>query len=221
MATAVSTPTGGMQLDFGSAAVDNDTSLQSALPAGLQADDDDDSLQLALRLQAEEEGLLYDDGAAESEKEANDPELEASLALAMQLQQQDDANQLRAALVGMGAIAADADEEDARSFSPSQLDYEQLTRLGENVGHVSRGASQESVEELPVRTHAQCAAPHSNVILGAECAICRMPFEPDDELRVMRCRHAEHKECLDQWLLRSKQCPLCQQEVVVSGAGGV
>jgi hypothetical protein len=190
---------GGLQLDFGNAA----------------AGGDDESLQLALRLQAEEEaGLLYDDDGAEgAAEEANDdPELEASLILAMQLQQEDDAAQLRAALVGMGAV----DEDDARAFSPSQLDYEQLTRLGENVGHVSRGASQQSVDELPVRTHAQCSAPHSNVILGEKCAICQMPFEPDDELRVMRCRHAEHKGCLDQWLMRSKQCPLCQQEVVVS-----
>lgn len=173
---------------------------------------EEESLQLALRLQAEDElAHGYDDEAAGAEQ--NDPELEASLALAMQLQQQDDAAQLRAVLMGMGGAGGGGDDGDPRALSPSQLDYEQLIRLGENVGSVSRGASQESVDELPVRSHAQCAAAHSGVIVGAECAICRMPFEPDDELRVLRCRHAEHKDCLDEWLKRSKQCPLCQCEI--------
>lgn len=178
---------------------------------GMECDDD---LKLALRLQAEEETRGYDDDDEGVAPEANDPELEASLALAMQLQQQDDAAQLQAALAGVSGVAALSEGADLRALSPSQLDYEQLIRLGENLGHVSRGASQESVDELPVRSHAECCAPHSGVIVGPECAICRMPFEADDELRVLRCRHAEHKACLDEWLKLSKQCPLCQQEVV-------
>ena len=43
-----------------------------------------------------------------------------------------------------------------------------------------------------------------------------MEFEPSDELRVMRCGHAEHAECLDQWLAVNKSCPLCHKEIVPS-----
>ncbi|KAG8467665.1 hypothetical protein KFE25_006717 [Diacronema lutheri] len=178
--------------------------------------DEEESLKLALQLQAEEDEQHVDDSDGDAADD-NDPELEATLALAMQLQQQDDAAQLHAALMGNLADGGVNAGVNLRALSPSQLDYEQLIRLGENVGHVSRGASQESVDELPVRSHAECCAPHSDVLVGAECAICRMPYEPDDELRILRCRHAEHKDCLDEWLKRSKACPLCAKEVVCTG----
>jgi len=173
------------------------------------ADEDAQSLALALRLQAEEESRYgaYDEDEG---REPDDPELDASLRLAMQLQQEDDDAQLRAALLGVAGASA---PDDGRPLSPSQLDYEQLIRLGENVGHVSRGASQESVDSLLVLTHAECVRRGGDVILGEECSICRMPFEAADELRVLRCRHAEHKECIDQWLKQSKMCCVCSTEI--------
>jgi len=54
---------------------------------------------------------------------------------------------------------------------------------------------------------------------GEQCAICRMEFEADDELRVLRCGHAEHAECIDQWLAVNKSCPLCQTEIISSPPG--
>lgn len=185
----------------------------NAFPAGSHMADvgtagDEESLALALRLQAEEESRYgeYDD----DDGEPDDPELDASLRLAMQLQQEDDDAQLRAVLLGAAGAGA---TDDGRPLSPSQLDYEQLIRLGENVGHVCRGASQESVDALLVLTHAECLRRGGDVVLGEECSICRMPFEPADELRVLRCRHAEHKECIDQWLKQSKMCCVCNTEI--------
>ena len=44
-----------------------------------------------------------------------------------------------------------------------------------------------------------------------------MEFDADDQLlRVLRCGHAEHAECIDQWLAVNKNCPLCQQEILPS-----
>lgn len=168
--------------------------------------DDEESLALALRLQAE-----YGEYNENDDIEPDDPELDASLRLAMQLQQEDDDAQLRAVLLGVAGAASAAD--DGRPLSPSQLDYEQLIRLGENLGHVCRGASQESVDSLLVLTHAECLRRGGDLILGEECSICRMPFDPADEMRVLRCRHAEHKECIDQWLKHSKMCCVCNTEI--------
>ena len=42
-----------------------------------------------------------------------------------------------------------------------------------------------------------------------------MEFEPDDTMRVLRCNHAEHAECLEPWLEINKSCPLCQCEVQI------
>ena len=49
-----------------------------------------------------------------------------------------------------------------------------------------------------------------------QCSICRMEFEPDDMLRVLRCCHADHAECIDQWLNVNKSCPLCHAEVATT-----
>ena len=40
-----------------------------------------------------------------------------------------------------------------------------------------------------------------------------MEFEASDTLRVLHCCHAEHAECVDQWLLVNKSCPLCQKDI--------
>jgi len=108
------------------------------------------------------------------------------------------------------------DEEDPGS--PSQYSYEQLMRLQDTVGVVSRGASQDDITSLRTLTVAEARKPDSKVVLGEQCSICRMEFELDDVLRCLRCCHAEHAECLDQWLNINKSCPLCQCEVQVAPA---
>ena len=36
---------------------------------------------------------------------------------------------------------------------------------------------------------------------------------------MLRCCHAEHAECVDQWLAVNKSCPLCHKEIVPSPPG--
>ncbi|KAI8822232.1 uncharacterized protein EV422DRAFT_422015 [Fimicolochytrium jonesii] len=48
-----------------------------------------------------------------------------------------------------------------------------------------------------------------------KCMICLSPYEADDEIRVMGCRHGFHKPCLDQWLTQYvNSCPLCREKAV-------
>lgn len=44
---------------------------------------------------------------------------------------------------------------------------------------------------------------------GASCAVCLSDFAKGDQLRRLPCGHHFHKRCCDQWLQRSKRCPLC------------
>ena len=64
-----------------------------------------------------------------------------------------------------------------------------------------------------------CLTPERACAPAAQCSICRMEFEPEDTLRVLRCCHAEHAECVDQWLAVNKSCPLCQKELVPTPPG--
>lgn len=50
-----------------------------------------------------------------------------------------------------------------------------------------------------------------------ECSICLSEFEPGDAYRGLpRCGHAFHKSCIDLWLLRRAECPLCKTNVLAS-----
>ncbi|GBG27958.1 E3 ubiquitin-protein ligase RNF128 [Hondaea fermentalgiana] len=49
---------------------------------------------------------------------------------------------------------------------------------------------------------------------GDLCAICILPFEDDEILRELPCKHFYHEECIDPWLLRKGNCPLCKCHVV-------
>lgn len=114
-------------------------------PAPLvQMDDEAASLALAMRLQEEDHayaqtwgGGLWLSPTAQDRQEQS-PEDEESLALAIRLQQEEDDAQLRATL-GLG----DGDEVPG---SPSNYTHEQLLRLSETVGTVSRGASREAID---------------------------------------------------------------------------
>ena len=190
----------------------------SASADGGEADQLDEetraTLELARRLQEEERLYLAEQQAAH-ERLAGEAEDEDSLALAIRLQQEDDEQALRDAL---GLQGGEGDDDDPGS--PSQYSYEQLMRLGETVGEVSRGASGDQIESLRTLTVAEAQAEGSGVILGEQCSICRMEFEPDDTLRVLSCGHAEHVECIDQWLRVNKACCICQKDIVIGGGGG-
>lgn len=43
------------------------------------------------------------------------------------------------------------------------------------------------------------------------CLICLDDYEPEDDVRVMTCRHAFHQKCVDTWLQTGKNnCPACR-----------
>jgi hypothetical protein len=44
---------------------------------------------------------------------------------------------------------------------------------------------------------------------GANCAVCLSEFAVDERLRRLPCGHYFHRRCADEWLRRSKRCPLC------------
>lgn len=46
---------------------------------------------------------------------------------------------------------------------------------------------------------------------GLECAVCLSTFEESEILRLLpKCKHAFHKNCIDQWLQNHSSCPLCR-----------
>lgn len=169
------------------------------------------SIELAMRLEEEERQRVQEQAAATARLQ-NEPEDEESLALAIRMQQEDDESALRDAL--------GVQEGDEDPGSPSGYSYEQLMRLQDTVGMVSRGASSEDVNTLCPTMTIEEVKKNPKIVLGEKCSICQMEWESGDVLRCLPCGHAEHAECLDQWLGINKSCPLCGVEVKAPSAGG-
>jgi len=77
-------------------------------------------------------------------------------------------------------------------------------------------ASPEQIAALPVEVvH---SPPAILVAMGfcdetATCAVCLSDHSPGDNLRKLPCSHKFHVACCDQWLQRSKRCPLCMRAI--------
>merc|ERR1712154_499033 len=55
----------------------------------------------------------------------------------------------------------------------------------------------------------ECYHPHND-----SCAICLDDFGHGEELRLLPCGHAFHRQCVDPWLLKqSELCPMCKQSI--------
>ena len=51
---------------------------------------------------------------------------------------------------------------------------------------------------------------------GRGCAVCLAGLQGGDECRRLPCLHAFHVACIDDWLSRSRACPVCKENVAVA-----
>jgi len=69
------------------------------------------------------------------------------------------------------------------------------------------GLSPSEIRALPSSTCTGCS-------VDDECSICLNCIEPNESVRCLpACRHTFHRPCIDLWLLRSADCPLCKTPV--------
>jgi len=109
-----------------------------------------------------------------------------------------------------------------RSINVDMMDHDELLLLGERLGHVSRGAQQSRINELPTRKFVQKPKPadEKTEIDGKEsendkmsCCICMEVFQTSEDVRTLPCLHIYHTKCIDKWLLRNRTCPICKFDI--------
>lgn len=97
-------------------------------------------------------------------------------------------------------------ETVSRSLLPETLDaystVETLTHADVTAaGHASLAAAAQTPDAR-------------RVLCTTECIICVREFAVGERVRWLRCPHAFHVECIDEWVLRHKNlCPLCQARI--------
>ena len=46
------------------------------------------------------------------------------------------------------------------------------------------------------------------------CPICLEKFVGNRPIRVLPCRHRYHSDCVDDWLVKRRRCPLCGYDIL-------
>jgi Ring finger domain len=75
-----------------------------------------------------------------------------------------------------------------------------------------KGATQTAIDSLQTIKYRDAAA--AGAMVDETCPICLVDCSPDDELRLLTCKHAIHKQCADSWFLVSASCPTCRARIL-------
>ncbi|OIW05281.1 hypothetical protein TanjilG_03670 [Lupinus angustifolius] len=101
------------------------------------------------------------------------------------------------------------------------MSYEDLLALGDRIGKVSTGLSEETISaELKMKTYVTPAAvinleePASEDQESDSCIICQDEYKDEENIVVLRCDHEYHADCLKKWLLVKNVCPVCKSEAL-------
>merc|ERR1711920_358212 len=89
----------------------------------------------------------------------------------------------------------------------------QLTSYQELPGSQRQGLAPSEIRALPEEV---VPAMDEETACGEEleCSVCITSLEVGDKIRRLPgCNHTFHKSCIDLWLLRSADCPLCKRSV--------
>ncbi|KAH0744895.1 hypothetical protein KY290_032888, partial [Solanum tuberosum] len=117
-----------------------------------------------------------------------------------------------------------------------RMTYEELLALGERIGNVSIGLSEDIiVANLKTRIFlsTETPSPLENVASDQDqktvCVICQADFKDGEKIGILNCSHEYHEECVKKWLGVKNSCAICKsaalstekkdKEVVTTGGG--
>lgn len=97
------------------------------------------------------------------------------------------------------------DVEDADSISRWGV-MSEIPSYAEGPWDQNSGMTAKDIRQLPTEVWSSGA--------GAECSICLGDICDGDSVRPLPgCGHTFHKSCIDLWMLRRADCPLCKRQV--------
>ncbi|CAL0333738.1 unnamed protein product [Lupinus luteus] len=103
------------------------------------------------------------------------------------------------------------------------MSYEELLALGERIGNVSTGLSEEMITtQMKIKTYL-VPATAINLELASEeqktdsCTICLDEYQNREKIGILKCGHEYHADCLRKWLLVKNVCPICKSEGLTPG----
>ncbi|KAK3030261.1 hypothetical protein RJ639_039844 [Escallonia herrerae] len=97
------------------------------------------------------------------------------------------------------------------------MSYEELLALGEQIGTVGSGLSEEIIlSHLKTRKYVSSTSssqPEDAVSTDQElnfCVICQADYKDQEKIGILDCGHEYHVDCTKTWLLVKNTCPVCK-----------
>lgn len=90
------------------------------------------------------------------------------------------------------------------------LNTERTTRELEDMLTQRRGLFEETLTQIDKFTWPPSGG---STVSQQKCMICLGDFAIADECRQLPCRHVFHSSCIDEWLRRCTDCPICKDNV--------
>ncbi|KAI9086240.1 hypothetical protein K1719_031694 [Acacia pycnantha] len=88
------------------------------------------------------------------------------------------------------------------------MSYEELLALGERIGHVSTGLSENLISKCLTES-IYCSSEQSQE--EGSCVICLEEYKYMDDVGTLRsCGHDYHVSCIRKWLSMKNICPICK-----------
>mmetsp|Transcript_2295 Transcript_2295/g.3946 ORF Transcript_2295/g.3946 Transcript_2295/m.3946 type:complete len:371 (+) Transcript_2295:64-1176(+) len=140
----------------------------------------------------------------------------ASLLFLVQLMQSHDCPRSRALFSALNMYAIYSCVLSMLCFILSMWHNKVLNQIAPPVGPPAedRGAPAETITSLESMAYdAALFGDEDDKPYPAECAICLLPWEPQDAIKVTPCMHAFHEECLGNWLRSARTCPVCRLDL--------
>ncbi|KAK8553783.1 hypothetical protein V6N12_030766 [Hibiscus sabdariffa] len=92
------------------------------------------------------------------------------------------------------------------------LTYEELLALGERIGSVNTGLSEDSISKCLDETICHSSDQYHD---GSSCVICLEDYKDMDEVGALKtCGHKYHAPCIKKWLSVKNTCPICKASVL-------
>ncbi|GMI80021.1 hypothetical protein like AT2G37150 [Hibiscus trionum] len=97
------------------------------------------------------------------------------------------------------------------------MSYEELLALGERIGNVNTGLTEDSVSKCLTET-IYCSS--DRIQDESSCVICLEEYKDMDEVGELKtCRHDYHVSCIKKWLSMKNTCPICKASAIAEDKG--
>ncbi|CAI9088737.1 OLC1v1023158C1 [Oldenlandia corymbosa var. corymbosa] len=108
-----------------------------------------------------------------------------------------------------------------------EMSYEELLALGEQIGHVVTGLSEEAIAANMKKRLFTSSSTCSNVDEALSesrevdfCVVCQNDYKVEEEIGTLECGHEYHVDCIKQWLVVKNTCPICKSTALTGEGNG-